>query len=949
MSNESLMNVVKQVRGQARGKTWPALRLVGENPSDAALVSKLQRSSNPGNVDMSRADSVNNLNKTAIAAISENTKQRIRDNENIMQLFPETELAMQIVVSSILSPKDMVKADLIYKGKDSIFPSEVMMACNEFLQTEMDTAYKLKDDLQEILIEALYRVGSYVKLVLPESVVDEIINSRTSISTEAFGDFFETSKDGVDLKKISHLGFLGNAGQSKFSTVLESFANRDKISYNPKIHLPEEDSKLSVVFENLEIVDNFKILKMPGFNERLNKERVKTLIKGSHKKKTAANMSAESFSSVDTRTIPGQTENTDTRFTPQELQTILYKNGQQGVQNFMVLPTKIGTKRKSVGRPLVMRLPSESVIPVYVPGDPSNHIGYFVLIDIDGNPVTVNSQTQTYNDGMNGLVSSTNQAQSINSNLIDRARRNLVNNSNTPTLQDITSVYASVIEKNLMERLANGLYGQNAKVSDNQEIYRVMLARAYEGKFTRLVYIPGELVTYFAFKHFTNGVGKSYLDDIKNLTSLRAIMLFAKVNNSVKNSINVTKVDMKLDPESPDPNKDIEMAVHEIVKMRQNYFPLGINSYIDLNDWIQRAGLEFTFSGHPGLPDIDFEFSNGSMQHTMPDTELDELLRKQTFMAFGLPPETVDNAYAGEFATTVVQNNVLLSKRIMLHQQKFVADVCDFVQTVASNDSEIIRGLKEIIEENIGTIEAALSDEEKGKRAQDEEGFLDELVERYIENLLIDLPHPDGTSLKNQTEAFKEYMDAIEEALNYWVSSDMFTEDVVGAISTNFESLKKVLKAYFGRKWMAENGYMTELAVIANAGLKPGDEGSFDLYDENKEYMEGAVTSFMKFLQKMKPINNAAGKDLEALGTPEGSGSSGGGGGGGFDDGGGGSDGGFGSGGDDISLDLDGAAGAGGSDATPEGGDENPEGGGEGGTGGNPPEGGDDTAASGAP
>lgn len=872
MSNESLRNVVNQVRGQARGKPWPALRLVGENPAEAALISKLTRSVNPGQIDMSRPETVNNLNRTAIAAISENTKQRIRDNENIMQLFPETELAIQIVVSSILSPKDMVKADLIYKGKDSIFPSEITMACNEFLQSEMDKAYKLKDDLQNILIESLYRTGSYVKLVLPESIVDEIINSRTSISTEAFRDFFESGHDGIDMKKISHLGFLGNAGHQKFSTVLESFANRDKIAYDPRVKLEGEDKKIENAFENLEIVDNFKLLKLPSLNERLNRSRVRELIRGSHR--TSRTTATESYSSVETKKVPGQSGTTDTRFTPKELSAILYKNGSQPVQNFLVLPTKIGTKRKSVGRPLVMRLPSEAVMPVYVPGDPSKHIGYFVLIDIDGNPVTVDSQTQTYNDGMNGLISNTSQAQTINSNLIERARRNLVNNSRTPTLQDITSVYASVIEKNLMERLANGLYGQNAKISDNQEIYRVMLARAFEGKFTRLVYIPGELVTYFAFKYFTNGIGKSYLDDIKNLTSLRAIMLFAKVNNAVKNSINVTKVNMKLDPEAPDPQKDIEMAVHEIVKMRQNYFPLGINSYIDLNDWIQRAGLEFTFEGHPGLPDIGFTFENGSMNHTLPDTDLDELLRKQTFMAFGLPPETVDNAYAGDFATTVVQNNVLLSKRIMLLQQKFVADILDYVQTVATNDSEIIRGLKKIIKENIGLIEEGLSEEEKAEKANDEEGFLDVLVDRYIENLLVDLPHPDGTSLKNQTEAFKEYIEALDEALNYWASSDMFTDDIAGQISTNFESLKKVLKAYFARKWMAENGYMTELFVISNAGLKPGDEGTFDLYDENKEYMEGAITSFTKFLKNMRPINVAAGKDLEAMGTPDGSGSS---------------------------------------------------------------------------
>lgn len=48
---------------------------------------------------------------------------RMEDNQNTMQLFPDIELAEQIVISSILAPKDMGSSELIYKLTDNRFPA----------------------------------------------------------------------------------------------------------------------------------------------------------------------------------------------------------------------------------------------------------------------------------------------------------------------------------------------------------------------------------------------------------------------------------------------------------------------------------------------------------------------------------------------------------------------------------------------------------------------------------------------------------------------------------------------------------------------------------------------------------------------------------------------------------------------------------------------------------
>jgi hypothetical protein len=420
-----------------------------------------------------------------------------------------------------------------------------------------------------------------------------------------------------------------------------------------------------------------------------------------------------------------------------ELEQLIYKGSQSGAKPFADVKTQRMSKRNSVGRPLCMKIPSEAVIPVHVPGDPKAHIGYFVLIDEEGNPITRSSAMSALGQ-MQSQFSTSNTSHSLTSTLLARARRNLTSNDNKNlTLDQAAKIYSDIVESDLIERLKNGVYGSRAEIAKTNDVYRIMMARTFANQYTRLLYVPSELVTYFAFKYYENGVGKSMLDDLKVLTSLRSILLFAKVMAMTKNSIAITNVNMTLDPHDPDPQKTIEMSIHEIMKMRQQYFPLGINSPNDLVDWIQRAGFEFTFEGHPGLPQTKFEFDTKNMNHPIPDTELDELLRKQTLMAIGLSPETVDAGFTAEFAVTVVKNNILLSKRVQQIQEVFAPQLTDNIRKIILNDNEFRIKVIETLKDNKLSLEKVLTDEEKELYASNEEQFYQEFYEVLIHRLML--------------------------------------------------------------------------------------------------------------------------------------------------------------------------------------------------------------------
>ena len=827
------------------GKKIPALKVVRDQPELAAVISKLVKPRVQTPLTMSNGENLTAQSQGQLSQISEGLKTKLTDAETTMQLFPDMELAAQILVSSVLSPKDMVSTEILYKAEDANLPAELISKMLESIRTNLDKHYKFKEELPTIIRQVLFEAGSYIKAVIPESSVDELVNNRKAVIG------MESLSELVDEKyQVKSLGVLGpsfvfskpNEVSNSGNTVigLESFNRQASqyVNFDFKIGGTFKDRPSTESYGDIEVTDNFNLLKLPKIIETNNKNKLRSRISG----------------------IRAATE--DVKITRDDMRAMIYKGPQNTSQLFVAIKDRKATKRRSVGRPLVMKFPTEATIPVHVPGNEKEHIGYFVLVDAEGYFVTRN----TMESAMHNLVSQPTEAVNMTSALMQRARKNLqAFDKNNITIDQASQIYADLIEADLTDRLKNGLYGSKAEVAKSQEVYRIMMARALANQYTRLVYVPAELVTYFAFKHHRNGVGKSLLDDLSLQTSLRAILLFAKVMAKVKSSINITRVNMTLDPNDPDPQKTVEMSIHEILRMRQQYFPLGINSPNDLVDWIQRAGFQFTFEGHPGLPQTKFDFETQNLQHQIPDDELDEMLRKQSYMALGLNPETVDNGFNSEFATTVVSNNILMSKRVTQIQEVITQHMADYVKKVTLNDYDLRKELLQIIVDNKDSIDKYLTDDERKALSESPKDFYVELMETFVEGMEVTLPRPDITSIDTQMQAFQSYEEALEKTLDSWISSEIVDNGISGDISNNIDAVKAAVKAYYLRKWMSENNFMAELNDIVAAD--EDGHALLDLYQLTKEHTQGLIRSALNFIRRMNGVKIAADNDLQAMGT----------------------------------------------------------------------------------
>jgi hypothetical protein len=318
--------------------------------ANRSVLSKLVRDTNtPG---------VNNTNRHYILTdplsmnrISRNTAQNVVDSEAIMQVLPEMEHVIQIIVGTILNPKDMSNTDLNIAVDDNSFNSEITRVLLEVVTDYFKKDYKMGDRLEKVLEDIVARKGAYIQAVLPENALDLIINGERKISTEQFDTYLNRFEQGRPL------GILGAAD------LPEDFAKRGLKAEQISIEsfTPEDQVKLQTVgFSDSELVvsDNFHLLKTRTVNNRRARMRVNDLIK----RETVSNE-----------------ERTDPRvgLTPDQVED-LYRRTTDSYQQTLIIEKPEFMERPSVGHPLVLDLDPAAVVPVFPPGRPYEPVGHFV-------------------------------------------------------------------------------------------------------------------------------------------------------------------------------------------------------------------------------------------------------------------------------------------------------------------------------------------------------------------------------------------------------------------------------------------------------------------------------------------------------------------------------------------------------------------------------------------
>jgi len=839
-------------------------RMIRSDPTTSAAISKLTQSNkkpqynNAGEMKV-ETPSVQHLRDRA-NQIADNQ----RDAENILATMPDIEMMGQLLISSIMSPHDLITKEVNISSKFDLINPTLKASLISKIKLYFEEDYRIKDLLQPILESVLLYDGSYVALILPENALDELINGRSNFSSE---DINETGLFNRADQSLLPLGLLcsPDAPEEDTSKVfsLESF-NLNNYAVRQEVVYNNNGEKYPL---GIKVVDNFNILKLPlllaAKRKKLNEQAIQKAVGRARASNTAA-FSSESFADF----FKGSD------LTDRSIYSLVYKDRHRTHDVVRVVRTQDQLIRRSIGEPLVLKIPSEAFIPVFVPGQEDKQVGAFILLDNTGNFITKESLNNTYG----GFQVTDATQRNFASSLLERVKYNYVGNfdcSDPRWQQQLLDSYTQIVEADFLARLRNSTYGSSARISSNQEIYRIMLIRHLAGNMTQALWVPKELFTYFAFDYNNAGIGRSILDKIKVIASLRAIVMMANVKASIRNSIGETVVDVQLDERDPDPVKTQELIYDLIAKTRQEAMPIGIQNPADITEWLARAGVRMTFSGHPGLPDTKIESRQEGMNYVKPDADLLEDLEKYTAKAFGLTPEQIDNIHQPDHATTIVSNNILFAKRVINYQDKFNPLLTNHGRQMCLYSQNVYENVVNTIATNFNMVDLT---EELAARAKEhpevKKTIINLLTKDFIDSLLFELPKPKNIRVENQIAELESLETLTDKILEYYFNDSTFSEEAFGEQASGAsQKLKEIVKAYLMRKQIGESAILNDLAGLFSDKF---DESEFKtIFAELDTIVKPSLASYFTHISSNTVFKNkieAAGQAMDV--TPDASGGS---------------------------------------------------------------------------
>lgn len=742
-----------------------------------------------------------NVDKNSARRVVDDTAEHITDAKSVFEVLPDTKLAMDILVSCIMSPNDMISNELLFRVKDSTSDDEITPLLLSVVEDYFTNELNLSKMCVPALEDMLFKTGSYPVIAVPRSSIDSMINGE-SVSLESLSDDFDEEFN------VKNIGFLSDSTDGSLKTSLESLAgqltrNTDPIKVN----------------NFLTLVDNPTVLKKPLLSERIREERSRNLL-GLMEFIPTQNVSVED--------VEGGTK---------EEKVVLYNKRKFKKTPFMEM---MDCKEVDDDEPIFFHPPSESIIPINVPGDVTRKVGYFIVLDDSGNPVSVASSRKHW-DRLKSYSSTDGEATEIT-----RIREQLFGqdeHKDIKTVKEIHKAYVTHLERRLHDALKNGVHGDEVDVEITGDAEMLMLSRALGRMKTQLLYIPKELMVYMAFDYNELGVGKSLLETTKIISSMRAMLLLANTQASMRNSTPGTRLDIELDPMDKDPDSTVEKVLALREQASQGSYPIGSLDLTNIANSMNRSNIQVSVSNHPAYPQTKVTSEDVSRAVGTVDTDLEDRLRERHHQGWGVTPEMIDATRETDFAANIIMGNKLMVKRVSVYQGVFVPFLTDIARLFTRLSPKIQNQLVDKITES------------KVKLPKD--STIEEVITTFLDNLEVSLPSPDSSKVVTQMEELSSYIEILDLSLEAYFSEDIMDAVVDTDLEDSILSTQAAIRAYFIRNWMRNNNVLPEIET-----LFVQDSGA-SILEQHTEFVEDILAMMSDKLRKTTKVGRKHERDAE--------------------------------------------------------------------------------------
>lgn len=778
----------------------------------------------------------------------------IIDAKRMAPIAPEIDQCKMIMSSAIISPNDLQNGEFIFSFNNVpalVNDKELGLAIAELYSKFFNNTLKFNIKMKRFIQEIMYESGAKPILILPQATQIDVRN-RTAEQAAAnlyqFGPGFASFED-----------FM-----TKQTTDDEFFYSNKRITWNDVFNKESPREHLQDIIPAME---SYQDLKIP--NEFRSKD---VRAKATDNSELYGEKYTEGLESMivnlRTRLQEGQvikvTENPDTfnfiKVNKDAKHSETLAKLKEKFKQRPIFPEEVVQLEANPegiahrGHPNLIELPTESVVPIFVPGSPAEHIGYFVLLDQYGQPLTIETSGMAVNGNCLQSGNGANPSAAYDAVFGQGCCGSRYFDSYGTAQQMGKVIFNNLLEKYLRSRM-EGITGRyDLDIGRFNSIAGVMFYRLLACKQTTLVWVPPELMTYFAFDYNDDGTGKSKISQIQFLLSLRTTFLIAQVLAMANDAVEHRKITFDLDDKNANPEGLMDLIANTFIskaKVSGSIDPSEIISDITAN------ALTISPRNLPGLANnfnVETEVSGGNS--VKPDDQLLDKISALMSSALDVNQSTLNQLQEPEFAKSIVTSNLLTTLKVSSYQDIVCAQTTDFVKLYTQYDPIFQKSLFEVIQA-YGKKKSKEKVPPKTQKMKNNnpnlyQRKLSTLVSEILTNVEVSLPSPKIAVDKAQFEELRNFTSMIDELTDKVLSPEMIPSSAPQEVTESYNLYRSKFKRDATLKFLEKSGGLQLIDIPSEDDIDPVDFTDFIQVFQN---LSKAVTGHQKAMMSDEAEN----------------------------------------------------------------------------------------------
>lgn len=764
---------------------------------------------------------------------------------DLRQITPYIDKAELIWSTLMLFPNGVQKKILTHdtantRYKNAVLHKDLLNVWDDYYTND----YKIEAELRPMLNDIMWNTGSYVKLHLSRPMLDNLINGSQPVKVAGNEAYIENIRDALSEHFIDRPNgeiLVRNTGKyirdpkSKSEAVsgLEHAFGIHK-TYDPGVEFPlfngleEEVKDFDKMFGNITFTDNLSAL----FLQRIHEKRKED--------DAAAVIGAESFLGLIGRSLKPEQNKDKAKNKPKPPKEPTAKTQNlsmaqlEGLQNqlFPIRDTRVqdvvyvkASDELSVapfGTPISFHVPSEACITIHHNGSTKGKKDYIILFDGEGNFLKSTKDFEFYQSiaKQNNSIANKNKNGSENS-LIASLRQVQEGKECDFDMSEFVDLASSMVIRQYMKSIISGKE-DNISITLDEETNKIFLTRLFKRQRVRCLYVPGECITYAAFKYNRLGLGQSLTQQAKLHIARLAALDLADTLANLEMAQPHTLLTVNLEKEDDDPNGTIAMIRHAFFENNPRLHNLLSTAQLSVPQIVdalreQSLTVKVNAGENTRAIGVDMDLTPMEKQIFKPvdDASRQDVLNKIANY-FILPRSWLDvSDDQNNFQIEALTEHQMILNQAINWQDMFCDHIIDMEKKQARVNEPLLMRLINIITENRKNWTPDSKEEFPFK---EDAQIIELILNDFFTSLYCELPRPTSNEI---TTKLKDSLDNVTDLVDRWMqayATKAQAEDIIRGLGINMEGLSEQMMSDYIK------GHFTGLALKLHNIPLPFDE-----------------------------------------------------------------------------------------------------------------------------